>query len=67
MFGKHSTYLHTAVLDVIVPVLGDPLGHQALAMVLPDSFGRHCYRVMGRKWLGVVVGVGGEAATRFVR
>ncbi len=35
------THLDTAVLHVVVAVVRDPFGHEALAMVLPDSFSRH--------------------------
>ena len=38
------TNLNTAVLDVVVAILRDPFGHEALAMVLPDSLSRHFER-----------------------
>lgn len=38
------TNLNTAVLHVVVAVLRDPFGHEALAMVLPDSLSRHFER-----------------------
>lgn len=48
-----TTNLDTTVLDVVVTVLRDPFGYQALAMVLPDSFGRHLERAKEGRWVVV--------------